>query len=49
MEKCKTCRFFNGTCVKFAVNVNEDCKACNDYAAKADLNESVPVRIQLND
>ena len=49
MDKCKTCRFFNGTCVKFSVNVNEDCKACNDYVESMDINESVPVRMQLND
>ena len=49
MEKCRTCRFFNGTCVKYNVNVNEDCKACNDYVESMDLQESVPVRMQLND
>ena len=49
MEKCKTCRFFNGTCVKFNVNVTQDCKACNDYAQAMNLTESVPVRMQLND
>jgi len=49
MEKCKTCRFYQGKCVKYPVNVNEECKACNDYAAAKDINESVPVRMQLND
>lgn len=50
MDKtCNTCRFFNGTCVKFAVNVNEDCKACNDYAESIPMTESAPVRMQLND
>lgn len=50
MEKtCKTCRFFKTNCVKFAVNVNEDCKACNDYAEAMAMQESTPVRMQLND
>ena len=48
-KKCKTCRFFNGTCAKFNVNVVEDCKACNDYAEAVNINESMPVRMQLND
>lgn len=49
MDKCATCRFFNGTCVKFNVNVNEDCQACNDYAQSMNITESVPVKMQLND
>lgn len=49
MEKCKTCRFFNGKCVKYPVNVNENCKACNDYIKSETMNESTPVRMQLND
>lgn len=48
MQKtCETCRFKNGkTCVKFTIVVNEDYKACNDWAEKTKLNES---KIQLND
>ena len=50
MDTCKTCRFYqNGTCVKYPVNVTENCKACNDYAQSMNITESVPVRIQLND
>lgn len=48
-KSCKTCRFFNGKCVKFPVNVTEDCKACNDYVESLKMMESVPVRMQLND
>lgn len=48
-QKCKNCRFFNGACVKFSVNVNEDCKACNDFAESVSMQESAPVRMQLND
>ena len=48
-KTCKTCRFFNSKCVKFAVNVNESCVACNDYAEAMPLTESAPVRMQLND
>lgn len=48
-EKCKNCRFFNGKCVKYNVNITEECLACNDFAIKADINESVPVKMQLND
>ena len=50
METCKNCRFFqNGTCVKYPVNVNADCKACNDFVESLNITESVPVRMQLND
>lgn len=48
-KTCKTCRFFNNNCVKFSVNVTEDCKACNDYAEAVNITESAQVRIQLND
>lgn len=48
-KKCSQCRFFNGTCVKFNVNVTEDCKACNDFAESVAMQESAPVRMQLND
>ena len=48
-KKCSQCRFFNGTCVKFNVNVTEDCKACNDFAESVAMTESAPVRMQLND
>lgn len=48
-KNCDSCRFFNGKCVKFSVNVTEDCKACNDYAESVKLTESTPVRMQLND
>lgn len=47
-KKCETCRFFNGTCAKYNVNVTKDCTACNDYAEGTQLTESVQ-RIQLND
>ena len=46
---CKDCRFFNGKCVKYPVNVNEDCKACNDFAESIAIQESTQVRMQLND
>jgi len=52
MEDCKTCntcRFYQGKCVKYPVNVNESCKACNDYAEAVTMVESAPVRMQLND
>lgn len=51
MEKvCKNCRFYqNGTCVKYPVNVTEDCKACNDFAESMQMQESVPARMQLCD
>ena len=48
-KKCKDCRFFNGSCVKYPVNVTEDCKACNDFAESVSMQESAPVRMQLND
>lgn len=48
-KKCKDCRFFNNGCVKYNVNVTPECKACNDYAASMKMQESGPVRMQLND
>ena len=49
MNKCANCRFCkNNQCVKFNIVVDEDYKACNDYAEKQEINES-RVRIQLND
>lgn len=49
-KKCETCRFYQGgKCVKYPVNVNADCLACNDYAESMQMQESAPVRMQLND
>ena len=48
-KTCESCRFFEGKCVKFPVNVTKDCKACNDFAESVRITESVPVRMQLND
>ena len=48
-KKCDTCRFFDGKCVKYSVNVTEECVACNDYAESIKMTESAPVRMQLND
>ena len=48
-KSCKTCRFFDGKCVKYPVNVNESCKACNDYVEAVQMTESAPARMQLND
>ena len=47
---CKNCRFMQESkCVKFNVNVNEDYKACNDFADIC-LNESFSKeKMQLND
>lgn len=50
MEKtCNTCRFYCDKCVKFNIQVNENYKACNDYAEKHSLDESINKRMQLND
>lgn len=50
MEKtCNECRFYDGKCIKYPVNVNKDCKACNDFAESMKIQESAPVRMQLND
>jgi len=48
-KKCSECRFFEGKCIKYPVNVNGDCKACNDFAESLQLKESTPLRMQLND
>jgi len=48
-KKCETCRFFQGKCVKYPVNVSETCVACNDYAEAVPMQESAPARIQLCD
>ena len=48
-KKCKTCRFYDGKCIKYPVNVNEECNACNDYAEAMSIAESAPVRMQLCD
>lgn len=51
MEKtCKNCRFMHESkCVKFNIVVNEDYKACNDFA-DTHLNESFTKgKMQLND
>ena len=48
-HKCKDCRFYQGKCIKYPVNVTEDCKACNDFAESVAIQESAPVRMQLND
>jgi len=48
-NKCKDCRFFQGKCIKYPVNVNEECAACNDFAEAVAMQESAPVRMQLCD
>lgn len=48
-KKCKDCRFFQGKCIKYPVNVSEDCKACNDFAESMAIQESAPIRMQLCD
>lgn len=48
-KKCQQCRFYDGKCVKYPVNVTGDCKACNDFAESMSMQESVPVRMQLCD
>lgn len=48
-NKCQNCRFFQGKCIKYPVNVTGDCKACNDFAESVAMQESAPVRMQLND
>ena len=48
-KKCKDCRFYEGKCVKYPVNVTESCDACNDFAQSIRMQESAPVRMQLND
>lgn len=46
-QTCENCRFKTGNkCAKYCIIVNEDYKACNDFAEKTKINES---RIQLND
>lgn len=48
-KTCATCRFFDNKCVKYPVNVNESCQACNDYAEAVKMQESAPTRMQLCD
>lgn len=48
-KKCQQCRFYDGKCVKYPVNITGDCKACNDFAESMSMQESVPVRMQLCD
>lgn len=48
-KKCQNCRFYQGKCVKYPVNVTKDCQACNDFAESVAMQESTPVRMQLND
>ena len=50
MEKtCKNCRFYQGKCVKYPVNVTEECAACNDFAESVQMQESAPAKMQLCD
>lgn len=50
-KTCGTCRFANTSkCVKFGIIIQENYKACNDYADAKPLNESTNNgRIQLCD
>ena len=49
LNTCKDCRFNDcNKCVKFGIIINEQYKACNDYASTNYINESCD-KIQLND
>lgn len=49
-KTCVDCRFCeNNNCVRFSIVVNENYVACDGFAEKTKLNESVNTKIKLHD